>query len=500
MTVLKLVRVLVQVLRSGLIPWRLTHWNSIYTAWKNCGPGFAFLSEVAAARFGERIALIDDDGPLSFSELHLDVQSAAGFLHRRGVQPNQTIAILFSNHRGFVIALLATTRLGADVLPLNPGLPPNKLKEILSAQKVDLLLHENEFEHSEEIDPMLDSLPYSQIESGPTSLPPTPRAGQLAVLTSGTTGVSKAARRRPGVFELLPVTSGLLRDLPLKMYQPSALAIPFYHGYGIATLALSLAMGSALHTSRRYKIGPILERIESSEPAVLITVPTLLWRWLKESPDKPTLAAIITGSAPLDATLCDNLLERFGPILFNLYGSTEVGLIALATPRMLQQTPGCVGLPLPGNEVRVVGPNRGIGKLEARGPLVLQPRADGWRDTGDLGRFENDFLVVCGRADSMIVSGGENVYPHELEEALSAHPALTDVGVLVLADKEFGQRLVAAVVRQEDSDLTESELKTWLSERLERFKLPRSIHFMKQIPRNALGKLDRRELGAAIDA
>ncbi len=199
---------------------------------------------------------------------------------------------------------------------------------------------------------------------------------------------------------------------------------------------------------------------------------------------------MITGSAPLDADLCRRLLEHLGPILFNLYGSSEAGLVALATPAMLEQAPGSVGRPLPGNQVRLVEPG---GRILVRGPLVLQPGPDGWRDTGDLGRWDPaGNLYVVGRADSMVVSGGENVFPHEIEEVLLSHPQVHEASLVVVPDDEFGQRMLAGLVAQPDLSL--EELRDWLRQRLERCKMPRHITMLTQLPRNPLGKINRAEL------
>ena len=475
--------------RSGILPLHLRGWFEIVRAFRLCGPSFAFLGRLAASRFPDFEALTDDEGSLTFRQLADRADGLARYLvSERSLEPGHRVAIVFSNHRGFVISLLALTRVGADVLPVNPRLPGPLLTELLNSQRIDLVLYEPEVK--EQIGSERPAVPWEEGLDAPGSLPRVERAGQLIVLTSGSTGVSKGIVRRPTLTEVLPVTAGLLRDLPVALHQPAVLAIPFYHGYGIATLAMSLALGCSLSTGRRYDVNTLLKRQVRPEPALLVTVPTLLWRWIQNAEERPNLSAVITGSAPLSAHLCRRLTERLGPILYNLYGATETGLIALATPPMLAVAPGCVGLPLPGNEVRIEGD---LGPIRIRGPLVLGAGSDGWLNTGDLGRLDsNGYLHVCGRADGMIVSGGENVYPHELEDVLAEHPLLTEYAVLAVDDEEFGQRLVAAVAS--DVDLKEADLKEWLAGKLERFKLPRRIYFLPSLPRNELGKVKQKEL------
>lgn len=443
---------MVSILR--LLPWSPWVWLRMALAWRRCGGSFAFLAEVAALRFPTYPAVFDEDGSLTFGELLREAEGLAGWLGQQGVKPGQQVGLMCRNHRGFVLGLLALSRLGADVMPLSCELPP----AVLERYRLDRVVREEDCAGRIWLDL------------------PRVRAGQLVVLTSGTTGIAKGVRRRPGVRQLLPIALGLLGGLPLARHRPLVLAIPLYHGYGLACLALGLALGAPLVLRRRYDIGPLLPEARGG---VLVTVPTLLSRWLRSEPVVVPLAGVITGSAPLEAGLCRELLARLGPRLYNLYGSSEAGVVSLAGPEQLLQSPGCVGKPLPGNEVRLLE-----GQILVRGPLAPQ----GWFETGDLGRWdEHGNLFVCGRADSMIVSGGENVYPSELEDALIAHPAVKDVAVVAVEDADFGRRLVAAVV----GAVGEGELLDWLRGRLERHKLPRSVHVLEAIPRNALGKVDR---------
>lgn len=495
-------RLIVVLFRSGLLSFRPTDLPAILQAWWRCRAGFAFLAEVAAIRWGARVALRDEDGPLTFAELQKESTSLALRLAREvGLGAGAQVGLIARNHRGFVRGLLACTRLGADVLALNPDLPPGVLKTISARQKIEGFLCEPE---------LAGRLGHLEIPHWPwlgrevtlwdEDLPPVARAGELIVLTSGTSGISKGVRRRPELRHLLPLMAGLLDNLRLELHRPAVPAIPLHHGYGLATLAVGLAMGSPLELARRYEIAPLMQRLAPEEEPFLISVPTLLKRWLAapQAVRGPRPAAVITGSAPLDPELCRELLEKLGPVLFNLYGSSEAGLISLALPQTLALAPGSVGRPLPGNTVRLVDaqdkelPPGDIGRILAKGPFVLPSRADGWRDTGDLGRWDPDQnLFVCGRADSMIVSGGENVYPHEVEAVLLSHPEVSDAVVWAVPDEQFGQRLAAAVAPHPDAYLEAESLVAWLKQQLERHKMPRSLHLLPEIPRSSLGKVDR---------
>ncbi len=494
-------RIAVALWRSGLLRLTACEILSIVGAWWRCRNSFAFLAQMAAIRFGSRPALRDDEGELSFGQLHGQSLALSQRLRQDfALGPGQQVALMGRNHRGFVLGLLACTRLGVDVLPLAPDLPSRVSETILKRQRISLLLH----------DPDLDCSAFG-VTAVPLSpepmefqgeLPPVRRGGELVVLTSGSSGIAKGIRRRPTLPQVLPLVAGLLESLPLQMHRPVVLAIPLYHGYGIATLAMALALGAPLQLGRRYEIGPLLQRLTPGDQPLLVTVPTLLSRWLKQGPQSQTRpAAVITGSAPLDAALCQQALTSLGPVLFNLYGSTEAGLVALATPGLLSRAPGSVGLPLPGNRVRLVDeldvdvPSGQVGRILVKGAFALPSRDDGWRDTGDLGRQDAEGnLYLCGRADTMIVSGGENVYPHEVEDLLSSHPLLTEVAVVVQDDEEFGRRMSAVVVPKAGANLDSDQIRLWLKERLERSKMPRTIRLLEEIPKNALGKVDRAAL------
>jgi acyl-CoA synthetase (AMP-forming)/AMP-acid ligase II len=251
--------------------------------------------------------------------------------------------------------------------------------------------------------------------------------------------------------------------------------------------------------ARRCAVAPLLARLpEGAPPAVLISIPTLLGRWLGDTAapvaPMPALAAVITGSAPLAPDLCRRLLDRLGPRLFNLYGSTEAGIIALATPEELLQAPGTVGRPLLGNRVRIAP---GTTEIQVQGPMVVAAPANHWYGTGDVGRLDGEGrLFVCGRLDAMVVSGGENVYPQETESALLEHPDVADAVVVAVDDPEFGQALMGWVAPNPGIALDGTVLRAWLRQRLERCKLPREIKVATAIPRNALGKVDQLALRA----
>jgi len=377
------------------------------------------------------------------------------------------------------------------------------LQRQLTEQSPRLLLHDAEF-----IGLLSDCpcpCPCQTLDSasprehpGLPGLPRTKRSGRVLVLTSGSTGAAKSVARRPSLGSVLPVVAGLLRALPLRMHAPAIAAIPLYHGYGLAVVAMALTLGSPLYVGSRCDIAPLLARMPAGAvPAVVISIPTLLGRWLATSPEAiPPLAAVITGSAPLSPGLCQRLLERLGPCLFNLYGTTEAGLIALATPQDLSEAPGTVGRPLLGNTARILSATN---EIQVQGPLVVAAPPGQWYGTGDAGRVDGQGrFFVCGRLDAMVICGGENVYPYETEAALLDHPDVADAAVVAVEDREFGQVLLGVVALAPGASVDEEALRAWLRQRLDRCKVPRQIRITPAIPRNALGKVDQVALRALV--
>jgi acyl-CoA synthetase (AMP-forming)/AMP-acid ligase II len=343
--------------------------------------------------------------------------------------------------------------------------------------------------------------------------PPPRRRGQIVILTSGTTGAPKGAPRSPSLRALLGPLVTLLERVGLRAGEPLLVAPPLFHGFGLAYLALGLFLGSPLVLRRKFDPEAALAAIASHRVATLVVVPLMLRRILDLPPslragyDTSSLRAALSAGAPLDAALATDFMDAFGEVVFNLYGSTETGFGAIAAPADLRAAPGTVGRPPFGTTVRILTAARAEAAAGERGwifvggPLVFGGYSDGGSkelarglmNSGDLGhRDAAGRLFVDGREDDMIVSGGENVFPREVEELLARHPAVADVAVLGVPDAEFGQRLQAFVVRR--AGVTEEQLKAWVKAHVARYKVPRAVQFVAALPRNATGKLLRRQL------
>ncbi|WP_406675235.1 AMP-binding protein [Nonomuraea sp. N2-4H] len=456
---------------------------------------------VAAARWPDRPAVIDEEGEVTFAELDARAAALAAGLHRRfGVGPGTTVAVMWPNDRGFPAAAGAVSRLGADLLLLNTGLAGPRLREVLRREGVHLLvaapgLWEVEFDGPRVSD--LDDL----AGSAPGDEPPYPkRPGRLVLLTSGTTGTPKGAPRRLSMAALAEPFVSMLATVPLRSGEPMLIAPPLFHGLGLLWYAAALVLGCPVVLRRRFDAAAVLDDLDRTGAGALIAVPVMLRRLLELPPRPlPRLRVVVSGGSALPADLATRFMDTYGNVLHDLYGSTEAGWAALATPADLRDAPGTVGRPPRGATVRIEDasgeelPPGEVGRVVVAGGLTFGP--GGPLPTGDLGhRDEHGRLFIDGRDDDMIVSGGENVFPQEVEDFLAARPGVADVAVLGVPDEEFGQRLAAYVVPEDGVELSADELRQAVKEELAGFKVPRDVVFVREVPRNQTGKVDRARL------
>lgn len=479
------------------------------------GLTFATLGVLAAQRDPDGIALTDDDGDLSYAALERRARLAAYILHSGGhLRAGQRLGVLCRNGRGFVIAVIAGSLIGADLVLLDPESPAPGLAQVLGAERVDVLLHDDDL--SEVVADARPVMPAMAVESlyrdqswASSRVPRPPRPGGVILLTSGTTGQATGARRdRIRVNQFLPVAT-LLTRIPLTGQAPMAILPPVRHGFGLVFLALALAIGAPVVVHKRFDPSATAGLIEDHGVDTVIAVPPILARLAREirvPPARP-VRAIVSGAGLLHPSVCRDVIAAFGPVLHNLYGSTEDGWSTLATPDDLRTAPGTIGRPVAGIRVQVLDddgrplPAGSIGRLCVSSRLSfdgytsgrLRPRLGGLIDTGDLG-YEDDggLFYVVGRADEMIVTGGENVFPAEIEDVLLLHPGVADVRVDGVPDDEYGARLVAHVVRMEAATVTTAQLQTHVETRLGRHKIPREMHFVDALPKTAVGKNTRR--------
>jgi fatty-acyl-CoA synthase len=474
-------------------------------------------------------AIIDELGTLTFRQVHGRTNALAHSLREAGVAEGRGVAILCRNHRGFVEATVACAKLGADLVYLNTSFAGPEIAAAIEQQGVSALIYDPEFgalvgaaDHrcrrfvawgssaAEGADPSLEEL----IEAGDaTDLAPPADKGSVVVLTSGTTGAPKGAQRaQPDSARSF---ASLLSMIPLRAGEPTMVAAPMFHAWGFLHLMLGVDLGSTLVLRRKFKPDQTLSAIAQHDCTALVVVPVMLSRVLAlgseaiGAHDLRALRVIASSGSALRPELALEVMDRFGDVLYNLYGSTEAGWVSIATPADLRAAPGTAGRIPPAMMVKLLDkagrevPAGRTGRILVSSELVFEgytgargkPTPGGLFATGDVGHIDADGrLFVDGRDDEMIVSGGENVFPQEVEDLLSDNPAVADVAVIGVDDEQFGQALKAFVVRQPGSPIGESDLKDYVKSNLARFKVPRQIEFVDKLPRNAAGKVLKRAL------
>ncbi|BBU25042.1 AMP-binding protein [Mycobacterium xenopi] len=474
------------------------------------------LLTIAAARAPHRAAIIDDDGAITYRELQSKTEAVACELYRRGVRPGQAVGILCRNGRGFLEAVFAVALVGADVVLVNTEFRTDALAAALSTHRITTVVCDNEFvrqlaatgESMTAIDP-------ATIETPEHKRPKVATAGRIVLLTSGTTGKPKGVPRTPRIISAVGVGATILDRTGLRIGSRISVAVPMFHGLGLGMTMLSVGLAGTILTRRRFDAEAALAQASLHRAQAFTAVPVMLARILdlpyavRARNPVPYLRVVLSSGDRLDPGVARRFMDTYGDILYNGYGSTEVGIGALATPADLREAPETVGRPVAGCPVRILDENGNpvgshvIGRVFVGGKLTAQGYTgggakavvDNMSSTGDMGYFdESGRLYIVGREDDMIVSGGENVYPRAVENALAEHPDIADYAVVGVPDDRFGHRLAAYVVPRPDTGIDEAAVREYLKHKVSRFEQPRDIGIVSSIPRNPAGKVVRSQL------
>ncbi|MFF0490011.1 AMP-binding protein [Nocardia sp. NPDC004068] len=493
--------------------------------------GFTLAGGYAAAAVVDpgRTAVVDDRGRRSFAEIHTRTQALAAAMADLGLTAGDAVGLLAHNHAGAVETLVAAGKLGVDVVLLNAGLSSRQLEDTVQRHRLTTLFVDRSLEHlvrylSDGVrryrtDPTPDTAAERTsiddlIDLGHKDFRRSSRPGRLIVLTSGTSGVPKGARRpHPKGFATV---AALLSRIPWSVHETMVIPAPLFHTWGLAAVQLSTALRATVVLPREFDARECLRLIAENRASTLVVVPTMVQRILdlplavRARYDTSSLRVVASCGAPLAGATVLRFMDTFGDVLYNVYGSTEVSWATVATPEDLRVSPTTAGRPPLGTKVAVLGPDRRPVPVGATGRIFVgnhmlfdgyvnyapPDEADGLLDTGDLGYLDvNGRLFIAGRDDEMIISGGENVFPRPVEEALAHLPQITDVAVVGVPDREFGQRLAAFVVKREGSGLDSDMIRTYIRNRLSRFSVPRDVHFLDALPRGETGKVLKRMLG-----
>jgi acyl-CoA synthetase (AMP-forming)/AMP-acid ligase II len=512
-----------------LRPMRPDKLLRVADALRRWGPTPAAGYTISTIRHPNQLAIIDELGTLTFADVHRRTNALAHALSDAGVKAGDGIAIMCRNHRGFVDAVVATSKLGANALYLNTAFAGPQITDVVKREQPAALIYDAEFEGltrdagegrkrfiawhdggEAPKDPLLEDLIGA---SKPSDVTPPAEKGRVVILTSGTTGAPKGAQRKQP--ESLDPAAALFSKIPLRANERTLIAAPMFHSWGFVHFTLGMGLGSTLVLRRKFDPEDTLSAVAQHECTALIVVPVMLQRILElpaETIDKYDLSALrviaASGSA-LPGEMAIKLMDRFGDVLYNLYGSTEVAWATIATPEDLRAAPGTAGRPPRGTVVKLldeqgdeVAPGA-TGRIFVGNEMAFEgytggggkQNVGGLLSSGDVGHFDAaGRLFIDGRDDEMIVSGGENVFPREVEDLLHDHEAIDEVAVIGVEDEQFGQRLKAFVVRCGGSSVSEDDLRDYVKANLARYKVPREIVFLDELPRNATGKVLKRDL------
>ena len=491
-------------------------------AMRRWGPTIAAGYRASAERDPAGIGLVDDDGALTFAEIDEHSDRLAEVLAERGVGCDTPVGLLCRNSRWFVLTTTALNKLGATVLFMNTGFAGPQLADVMAREGGTLLVHDDEFtEAAARHAPDLRRLAVSQLPDlldaavgGPREAPETP--GRQVILTSGTTGVPKGASRSNAAMADVVATTALFRMVPFRVGDVHVLPAPMFHSLGNAGLIMGASLSQTLVMTRRFDPERILRLVAQHRGRGMTAVPVMLQRMVelpedvRRAVDVSSLEVVLCSGSALPGSLATRWMDSFGDNLHNMYGSTEVAAATVATPEDLRAAPGTAGRPLPGVEVRLYDDadqlveEPGVdGRIFVGSSLRFdgytggetKPVIDDLLASGDIGHWDDDGrLFVGGRDDDMIVSGGENLYPREIEDLLADHEAVLEVAVVGVDDDEFGKRLAAFVVLDDGASLDEEAVKAYVKANLANYKVPRTVTFLDELPRNATGKVLKREL------
>jgi fatty-acyl-CoA synthase len=480
-------------------------------------------------RHGDRLVLIDERGELSYKQLDERSNALANAWLERGLEPGEGVAILARNHRGFLESVFAAAKCGSRIILLNTSFAGPQIREVAEREGTHLLVYDDEYgemlgdvdlprgrfrawaeDDSSSKDETLDDA----IQGADTKAPPRPgESPRITILTSGTTGTPKGApRSEPRSLSLI---GGLLSKVPFKAREVTELCVPMFHALGFMQAIVGIGLGSTLVIRRRFDPETTLDSLEEHHASAMVVVPVMLRRLVDlgeeeiQKRDLSSLRIIFVSGSALGADLTKRGTKAFGPVIYNLYGSTEVSYATIATPEDQEADPASVGKVVRGSIVKIFDddgnevPQGESGRIFVGNQTQFEgytggenkEAIDGLISSGDVGHFdENGRLFIDGRDDEMIVSGGENVFPAEVEELLAKHEAIQEAAALGVEDEKFGQRLKAYVVLQEGSELSEDDVKKYVKENLANYKVPREVVFIDELPRNPTGKVLKGEL------
>lgn len=521
--------------RAGMIaPMRPDRYVKMAAAMRREGMGFTAGFAGASQRCPDSPGFIDELGSLTWRQLDDRGNALGAALQALPSGTPKVVGVMCRNHRGFVDALLGANRIGADVLLLNTSFAGPALAEVVTRENVDAVIYDEEFTATVDRaladnpeaarivawsdgdhDVTVEKLITQHAGQAPKR---TGRKAKIIMLTSGTTGTPKGAKHSGGGGGI-GVLKGILDRTPWRAEEPIVIVAPMFHAWGFSQLVLASSLACTVITRRKFDPEATLDLIDRHKATGLAVVPVMFDR-IMELPDEVrsryscrSLRFAAASGSRMRPDVVISFMDQFGDVIYNNYNATEAGMIATATPADLRAAPDTAGKPAEGTEIRILDsdlndvPTGEVGTIYVLNKTQFDGYTSGatkdfhagYMSSGDVGYLDkNGRLFVVGRDDEMIVSGGENIYPIEVEKTLAAHPEVAEASVIGVDDEQYGQRLAAFVVLEPGASADVEALKQHVRENLANYKVPREINILDELPRGSTGKILRNELKAKV--
>jgi acyl-CoA synthetase (AMP-forming)/AMP-acid ligase II len=518
-----------------IAPMRPDRYLKIAAAMRREGMGMTVGFAGAAQRCPDRPGLIDELGTLTWRQLDERINAFARALQELPSGQPKVVGVMCRNHRGFVEAVVAANRIGSDIVLLNTSFAGPAMADVVNREGVDAVVYDEEF--TETVDRALADRPDAtrivawtdgqheltvekliadHIGQRPER---TGRKGRMILLTSGTTGTPKGANQTGGNAGV-GTLKAILDRTPWRAEETVVIVAPMFHAWGFSQLIFAASMACTVVTRRKFDPEATLDLVDRYRATGLAVVPVMFDRIMELPAEvrnryscKSLRFAAASGSR-MRPDVVIAFMDQFGDVIYNNYNATEAGMIATATPQDLRAAPDTAGRPAGGTEIRILDhefkemPTGEVGTIYVRNDTQFEGYTSGttkdfhagFMSSGDVGYLDTaGRLFVVGRDDEMIVSGGENVYPIEVEKTLAAHPDVAEAAVIGVDDEQYGQRLAAFVVLAPGAGATPDTLKQHVRENLANYKVPREIVVLDELPRGSTGKILRNELQARVN-
>ena len=498
------------------------------------GPSLGIVSQMNAVVLEHKIAIFDRNGSVSWAELDLRANRAANALRDLGLRGNDRVALLLRNGREIIEVCLGAQKLGIVACPLNTWAKPKELQKTIENADARVLVYDTA--HAEQVEKAalegvslfhvgddaaavaasrpLEEMLASSSDSPPPAFTRDRGSAKIVIHTSGTTGTPKGAQRNASAAGM-GALANLLDVVPYRRDDIVYCPAPLFHSFGLASFVLSAALGATMVLPEKFDPEDSLRLIQEHRATAASFVPVMIKRILalpeeaRARYDLSSLRVVMASGSAMSPGLRDAAMDLFGEVLYDLYGSTEIGWVTIATPQAMRERPTTVGQPVRGIELAVfspddekLGPNE-VGELYIKSDILFEgytsgdskDERDGYMSIGDVGRIDGDgYLFIEGRADDMVIVGGENVYPIEIEAAIEAIDGVDEAAVVGVADEEYGEVLAAFVVGR----ASKTTITKVCKEELASFKVPRRIEKVDELPRTSTGKVVKRELVAGL--